>query len=362
MNKRVIEEYNLTRVFAVILVVIGHCTYYTINTNYGGIDYISIMENMNVNDTITHKLLEIMVRIIYSFHMPLFVALSGALFSIQMKGNRYQRLNLLVKDKFFRLIVPFFVITLCYVVPLKFISQYFNDNLIELVKEIILGQFMLMGNSSLWFLPSLFLNFIMLYIIEKKYNGKDIFKIVLFITMYLISYKITIPIISNPLRYILWFYMGYKFESVRVKFNIYINQNKIIFIISLGMFIFTSFIGRKILDTNILYLSMKIICNWATTILGCFIVYYVSYLLITNTKIMDYKLTNIIKDNSFGIYLYSDTLNYLILFLIYNIYGIGVFGSEFGALIIFLIRLILTTIISIAISKLLKRKNLKYIC
>lgn len=361
-KKRVIEEYDLTRVFAVILVVIGHCSYYTINTNYGGIDYNTIMANMNINDTIIHKLLEIMVKIIYSFHMPLFVALSGALFSIQIKNNRYPKLELLVKDKFFRLIVPFFVVTLFYVVPIKFISQYFSYNLIEALKEIFLGQFMLMGNSSLWFLSSLFLNFIIMYIVEKKYKKMNRAKIILFILLHLISYKISIPIISNPLRYTLWFYMGYKFESVREEFNMYIERNKNIFIISVCMFIITFFMSKKVPEINIIYLAIKIMFTWATTILGCFIVYYISYLLTINTKIMDCKFINMMKDNSFGIYLYSDSINYLILFLIYNILGIRVFGSEFGSLIIFLIRLILTASISIVISKLLKSKKVKYIC
>ena len=34
------RAYDLLRVIATILVVVGHCTYFKIGTNYGGCDYL----------------------------------------------------------------------------------------------------------------------------------------------------------------------------------------------------------------------------------------------------------------------------------------------------------------------------------
>lgn len=360
--KKVIEEYDLTRVFAVILVVIGHCTYYTISTKYGGIDYSGIMKCMNVDDTIVHKLLQTMVNIIYSFHMPLFVALSGCLFSIQLQKNRYYNLKSLVKDKFYRLLIPFLLITLLYVVPLKLISNYFSSNYLIAIKEIILGQFLLMGNTSLWYLPSLFINFIIIYIIEKMYKGNTGLKFIIFFGLNVISYKIAIPLFYAPMRYTIWFYIGLKFEDIRQRMNIFIKNNKNILPITLVIFIITYYLNTHVITTNILMGGVKVILRFGTAFLGCFLIYSLSYYLTFNTNIMKCKFIKMISNNSFGIYLYSDTLNYLILFLIYSIFGIEIFGDEYGALIIFLIRLIFTSVISIYISKFLKTKNVKYIC
>ena len=38
MQKKIIVEYDYVRVITTILVILGHCTYYSIKTNYGGID------------------------------------------------------------------------------------------------------------------------------------------------------------------------------------------------------------------------------------------------------------------------------------------------------------------------------------
>lgn len=38
LNKKE-QEYDCLRIIATIFVVLGHCTYYKISTNYGGIDY-----------------------------------------------------------------------------------------------------------------------------------------------------------------------------------------------------------------------------------------------------------------------------------------------------------------------------------
>ena len=63
-----------------ILVVVGHCTYYTIAgpSEYGGIDYAGAMEAAGVMDTYVHAWTSVLTMFIYTFHMPLFMAISGA--------------------------------------------------------------------------------------------------------------------------------------------------------------------------------------------------------------------------------------------------------------------------------------------
>ena len=73
-----VAEYDIVRALLMILVILGHCTYYQISTNYGGAYYQDLMLQAGVNDTIIHRITSWVTGAIYTFHMPLFMALSGA--------------------------------------------------------------------------------------------------------------------------------------------------------------------------------------------------------------------------------------------------------------------------------------------
>lgn len=76
MKSRIIE-YDILRVITLLLVVIGHCDYYDIVTDYGGISSNFDSFDRSLSNLIIYKI----TRCIYTFHMPLFMALSGALWS-----------------------------------------------------------------------------------------------------------------------------------------------------------------------------------------------------------------------------------------------------------------------------------------
>lgn len=82
-------EYDIVRALLMILVVLGHCTYYQISTNYGVAYYQDLMLQAGVNDTLIHRIASWVTGVIYTFHMPLFMALSGAVFSLQLSKGKY---------------------------------------------------------------------------------------------------------------------------------------------------------------------------------------------------------------------------------------------------------------------------------
>ena len=160
-NNRFIE-YDILRVILVMLVLIGHCTFYTIQTKYGGINYINEVDFPN-----SQRILSLLTKFIYSFHMPLFFMLSGALFANAISKGKYNNIFALTKDKFKRLILPFIIITVVYAIPLKYISEYYINSQ-NFLKDTFIGQVLIEGNTHLWFLPTLFCIFFITYIIEKK--------------------------------------------------------------------------------------------------------------------------------------------------------------------------------------------------
>ena len=73
-------EYDILRVIVTLFVIIGHSTYYVILTKYGGCDY---TEFTLPEVSAFYRLTEYIVIMIYMFHMPLYMALSGALLSLK---------------------------------------------------------------------------------------------------------------------------------------------------------------------------------------------------------------------------------------------------------------------------------------
>ena len=119
---------DLLRIILVVLVVIGHGTYYDIITKFGGINYGILMSDASISDTMFHKITSIITSFIYTFHMPVFIALSGSLFSL--KKNINIKKNIEKKAK--RLLIPFIVVWLFWNLPVKYFSGYYHGVSIRL--------------------------------------------------------------------------------------------------------------------------------------------------------------------------------------------------------------------------------------
>lgn len=130
-------------VFATMLVVAGHC-----------------------DMTADYKQTWIF-KWVYSFHMPLFFLISGYLFCLT---NSFQRLNNtnwtdFMKKKFVRLMIPFFVINS--VIFLMKATLFSNgdmlQNPVELSAVSYLNHLLLYPIGFMWFLPCLFMIFLMAF-------------------------------------------------------------------------------------------------------------------------------------------------------------------------------------------------------
>lgn len=142
------------RVILVVLVVIGHGIFYTIDTNFGGIYIYEAMNDAGIKDTAFHELLLYVSSFIYSFHMPAFFSVSGMLFFRQIEKGRYRSLKSLAVIKFKRLIVPLIFTWMIVNIPIKWISGYYKD--LEHPFFSALFQVLVPYDVYLWYLESLF--------------------------------------------------------------------------------------------------------------------------------------------------------------------------------------------------------------
>lgn len=142
-RKRLIS-FDLLKVFAIFLVLWGHCIQYFLSTHYSA---------------------DPIYRIIYSFHMPLFMMIS-AFFS----ANSYNlTFKVLFEKKFTELLLPIFVWGTFFLIGCT-ILNVINGEIIFLfydIKAIL--------TKNLWFLKSLFVCYILAYFCFNKGRTNYIF-------------------------------------------------------------------------------------------------------------------------------------------------------------------------------------------
>ena len=343
------------RVVATILVVIGHCTYLKISTSYGGCDYSFLFSDRSI----TFKLLSKLTEFIYIFHMPLFIALSGALFEKSLMKGRYPSFKQLVNKKAKNLLIPFIVVTLLYSTPIKFLSGYFEGST-NFIKDIFVGQILIQGNTHLWYLLTLFVIFVVGYLCLKNSGVKQSILLLFLIALSLGSGKIGIKLVSYVFQFTLWFYVGMLFEKNRSIFEDTFSDIKFRLLLADVVLYGIYEIANHFLMPFPIKIIMKVEKIILTGLL-CLTVYMISYF-VTKSKIFNSRVFNVLRRDSFGIYLYSDPLNYLILMVGASLFGGELWTNNLYSVAFYLFRILVTLGISICLTEVMKKCKIKYIC
>lgn len=163
------------------------------------------------------------LRFVCSFHVVLFFVLSGYTFKIKNDSNFW----LFFKNKFIRIIVPYILWTLIYLIPYmifgsdvgKSLGTMQSFDLKEHIINIIYGNganAALKQNSSLWFLPALFTIEMIYYCIIKYSRDNYIKEIIILFCLLLLGFlsvnylKIVFPFgFNTALNVGIFFYIGY---------------------------------------------------------------------------------------------------------------------------------------------------------
>ena len=352
-NKKKIEWIDMARVITMLLVIIGHSTYTHIPTDFGSLNY-PVPDGICTSYFILSKL----VYFIYSFHMPVFMAISGLCFSLGFhKTTSFRRL---ATGKGKRLLIPFVLVTTLVAVPIKYIGGYYSESE-NIFHDIILGQYLLMGNSHLWFLLSLFLCFIIFYLIEPVHRKSPLLfwcgLTGLSLSTWIIQHFIGDGTMGIPgmTKNLLYFAIGFysKDWCNRYSPNLFITLSSV-----------TASIVIFFLCSTINWYSKQLIAP-LFAVWGCFNVLCVCKLILrytSSTKTASYKF---FRNKNFELYLYGDSANYLIVPALHTIGGGNYFTSDLFATSSFLIRIagaVILTIIILNIINLAKStvKVLKY--
>ena len=304
MKKQVKERntyIDIVKAILIILVIIGHSIQYGSGSNF-------IKKELFFNNYL--------FKFIYSFHMPLFIMISGYLSYNSINKNKIKDV---FKSKISTLLIPILIWT----IPVLL----FKINEVTTIREFIKLSIKTFS-TNLWFLWSVFYINILVKIINKYFKDNYLVYILVFLITFILPNELIIKqfTFQFSLYNYMYFYfiIGYlsKKHNIIEKINKYIN-NKTLIVNSILFILLLLFMNKH---TYIYTSGMNILSNYKQLIIDLYrfllgLIGSTEVLLLIN--ILQNKLNDNIKNrliylgkNTLGIYIISSIIHPFILPLI----------------------------------------------
>ena len=350
--RKYVQTYQKVRVWAMILVIIGHCTTLalTISNNNSINPYAECAQGVQTA-------MELVRKLIYSFHMPLFVMLSGAVFALN--GNRYMP-KPYIKNRLKKLLIPYLAVGILFVIPTRMIVGYYSESVnifYVICRDILLSY----DPNYLWFVLMLF-EVSALAIVFKKYILSDDKRIQysLFLLFLLISVGSNVlervPLqLQSTLQYLFWFYAGIIFEKKRNKGKTnpsaaIIAVLWLIWLLSFCAYTYLEKIVSEPIEGILIAKAIKMAMNYLASGSGCLAVLASAMRLNSRHQ----KVEKFLAQKSFSIYLFHCPIIWLLKYAIFAIIRSETMNSILY-LIILIILMISGILLSLTISNILTR-------
>lgn len=350
-----IDWIDYARAISIILIIIAHTHYLSISTVFGGIpsQQTHILFSAIGISPYFHYANKIFYEILSTFRLPLLFLLSGIVYSLSRKKRTISELT---RNKFRRLIIPFIFTTLFLSVPIKYLCGYFDEST-NLIHDIVCGHMLLMGNSHLWFLVTLFVIFITSHIIDRilksiAINAFASQSIIILIGAFMFILSGRMPEILATDR-LFYYFIFFSIGASRVTFSLIekINPPKnhpwltvggywIIFtILVISYRRFVSHLGIDTHSNTILILEGVLCIIWGLA--GAYGSILLAKVISSSKKLSKNRAFSFVKDNSFKLYRYSDPFNYLVIYISTST-GLLLIDHPIGAPVHCMTRLIVT--------------------
>ncbi|MCR1849934.1 acyltransferase [Paeniclostridium sordellii] len=296
------------------------------------------------------KLLKYITDYIYSFHMPLFVFISGYIYNHSKETlYKYNSIKDFIIGKWKRLIIPYILTGIVFMIPLQTFFSVYEDKesfiVDKAIKYIILAQ----RPGHLWYLLMLFNLFIIFTIIEERLNRNSVvFNLVILEIISMISIKLpNTYYISSAFYYLIYFYIGYILcrNVHRVKRTL-INNSKKYLIANILLFNINYILINYIKVYGILTKLVILFLNSIIAILAIICLFTYTLKLADNrymlNKIIKNKNYKLINKHNFKIYLLHQPI---MLSIISMMKRVDIMPEAFY-LVLFLVSLIISILIS----------------
>lgn len=289
MKKRY-EEIDICRGLGIVLVVLGHALKQT-----GELE----------------GLLNILLEVIYSFHMPLFFILSGFTAVKVLRLTKINEKIRYMKNRAHRLLVPYFVIGLIYL-PLKYYMGKFAVKPYDFSQawRILIGD---NPNTALWFCYILFMCSIIAALVINRNNIKLV--TVSMLAVCCITYGFGFDLRLG--KYFAFFLIGIMIRASYTDIKGKIDSGKL-FLISIVVFVLANYL---------LYRGVGIF-NVFTALSGSHIIYYVACRVSSDMETPDEsggirKAIKLAGEYSMDIYIFSEPIMTVLRLIVWNILGLN---------------------------------------
>lgn len=314
------------KTMATVLVVVGHVTIFY--SNIGGV------VDMPVN-----TILDYIVQFIYTFHMPLFIFVSGAVYHICIRSGKYKCIGIFIIKKAYRLMLPYFLWGIFLVTPIMVLMGFTDLSWFRYVEE---GIFLCQNSRHLWFLWTLFFVSVIVRVLQPLLDRWGIYR-VSFLIVCLVLWRLSWSMpalfcINSIARYMLWYYLGYWFDSFRENQKIFVKK---------GFPVICLFVILTYLQTgNNLWVGL------AAGFAGIMLIYYFS-ILADKYSLGQCKIYCLLERDGFGIYLIHPMIIYAVFYFFHNYMENPYFIST--------VIVILAIFVSIMITEILRKIKLQFL-
>lgn len=317
IQKQNVKVYDVVRIVATLLVVIGHGSILTLGLQNG-----SLSPYPEFAVSLLPRVAEAIKRIIYCFHMPLFVCLSGAMFGLSTKSKNITW----IKKRARRLLLPYILVAVLILIPVRILVGYYgqNWNLSHILFRDVLLSY---DVNYLWFLLMLFsLDVIFAAFHRNKFLDNRAVQgltLVFLLGISAAQFKLgTLPLqLHKILENMFWFYLGILIERNRNKWEKEELGHVIAKIAGFILFVIVYFSLESALNNNAYadfrkyIVPVKMLVYYIMEFLGVLSMFLICLGIARKNMLRNSK----IKAYSFDIYLYHVPIMMIIKRLIYLI-------------------------------------------
>jgi fucose 4-O-acetylase-like acetyltransferase len=280
---------DIVKGITILLVIVGHCIQFGSGRNF-------------FNKQLFYE--NIPFKVIYSFHMPLFMLVSGYLFFFSIR--KYST-NLLLKSRVTKLLIPILLWN-----AMSFtVTKYTNPNVVGMS---LFYEYAKISLSELWFLWAIFWNSLVVIIVNRFFKDS----IILYICGFLLTFMIPDVLNLSLYKYMYpFFVIGYFFSKEKELVNVQLKRVKpelllimvgVIYSILILFFNYNTFIynsGYSLIKKDVFnQLGIDMYRLLIGLVGSAFIILFVEYCLRGRSMSNRFMLSNL-GVNSLGIYIIS---------------------------------------------------------
>ena len=316
-NTRVVI-FDWIRLLATIWVVIGHSAYLDDAQTYGSVSFaLPELLSPSYND-LPLRLVRFLSGWVYTFHMPLFFLLSGAVLTLSVSLPSFDDF---VRKKAKRLLLPYLFWGYLFMLPVKYLIGYYTK---ETFAKALAGFFVGEDAGHLWFLPALFWSLLIYVAIRKvlaHFSVKSELLPLVICMLLSFSYELC-PFeffgFKTGLDYLIWVALGYLFETIRQKAK------------PLPLWKLSALLVVMMI-LEVLHRKYLILHYLAAILVGCALTYLLARLCeMAFGRVTKTGFWRLLCRNLFAVYLIHDPLEFVILRLFWHFgwmqQGIGVYA------------------------------------